>query len=274
MMLKRLIFMVSEKIELPVYDNSEVMIIRVNKTDELPESEYEDTIFICDSSESAKVLHMAGKNIVALLTDENGSEDFSFCKYAIMNASQCELTFFEGILKRFLGLPWNILETERCLVRETTVEDVDIFYQLYADKEITEYMEPLFEDRDEEIEYTKSYIKNVYEFYGFGMWTVVEKASGQVIGRAGVSYREGFSLPELGFMIGKAFWRQGYAYEVCSAIAQYMYENYEMEEILIFIEPQNTPSIFLAKKLGAYLYKEQCMGKCDGYIMKLPQSIP
>ena len=60
-----------------------------------------------------------------------------------------------------------------------------------------------FADKDKETQYIQDYIKNVYEFYGFGMWTVVEKASGQVIGRAGVSYREGFSLPELGFMIGK-----------------------------------------------------------------------
>ena len=45
---------------------------------------------------------------------------------------------------------------------------------------------------------------------------------------------------------------------------------YDMEKIQIFIEPQNTPSILLAKKLGATFYKEKCMGTCDSYIMKLP----
>lgn len=271
-MLKKLIFIVSEKIELPIYRDSDVRVVRADITDGWTECANTDTIIICDNSEWAGKLCGQGYNVVALLTDENSGQDFSFCKYAIMNASECELVFFEGVLMRFLGLPWDILETDRCMVRETTVEDVDAFYELYKDKEITEYMEPLFEDRDEEIEYTKSYIKNVYEFYGFGMWTVVEKNLGKVIGRAGVSYREGFALPELGFMIGKEFWRQGYAYEVCSAIANYVYENYDMEELLIFIEPQNTPSIFLAKKLGAIFHKEQCMGKCDCYIMKLPLS--
>jgi RimJ/RimL family protein N-acetyltransferase len=188
-----------------------------------------------------------------------------------MDAAACELDFFEGVLKRFLGLPWDILETDRCIIRETTVEDVDGFYELYKDKEITEYMENLFEDREEEIEYTKSYIKNVYEFYGFGMWTVLDKATGEVIGRAGVSYRDGYELPELGFMIGKKYQRRGLAYEVCSAILKYMRDNYAVDEVLIFIEPQNTPSILLAKKLGANLYKEKCMGKCDAYIMKIPQ---
>lgn len=269
-MLKQIIFVVSNEIEIPVYEKSSVLVRRIEEVQDASENEYRETIFVCDDSVKAKKMQEEGKYVIALLTEKNSGQDFSFCSYAIMNAKECELKFFEGIMKRFLGKPWEILETERCLVRETTVEDVDAFYELYKDKEITEYMEPLFGDRDEEIEYTKSYIKNVYEFYGFGMWTVVEKSTGKVIGRAGVSYREGFALPEMGFMIGKAYQRQGYAYEVCFAIAKYMYEMYDMEEILIFIEPQNTPSIYLAKKLGATLYEEQCMGKCDGYIMKLP----
>lgn len=267
-MLKKIIFIVDEKIKLPNYNNVEV--VRKNKTDEICDENKKSTLYVCDDSKVAKMLCEQGENVVALLTDENSNQDFSFCKYAVMDAAECEYEFFEGILKRFLGLPWDILETQRCLVRETTVDDVDSFYELYRDEEITKYMEDLFEDRDEEIEYTKSYIKNVYEFYGFGMWTVLEKASGEIIGRAGVSYREGYELPELGFMIGKAYWRQGYAFEVCKAIANYMHENYEMDKIQIFIEPENTPSILLAKKLGAYLYKEQCMGSCDCYLMNVP----
>ena len=266
-MLKQLIFLVSSKIELPKFAETEVAVL----CEDNGIGTKEDTLYICDESQKAKQLQNENKNVIALLTDENSGEDFSFCKFAIMNAAECELAFFEGVLKRFLGLAWDILETDRCLVRETTVEDVDAFYELYSDKEITEYMEPLFEDRDEEIEYTKSYIKNVYEFYGFGMWTVLDKTTGEVIGRAGVSYRDGYEMPELGFMIGKKYQRQGLAYEVCSAILKYMWENYAIDEVLIFIEPQNTPSILLAKKLGAYFYKEKCMGKCDAYIMKIPQ---
>ncbi len=229
-----------------------------------------DELYVCDDGFEAKKLYDEGKYVVALLTDQNQGQDFSFCRFAVMNLEECPLSFFEGILKRFKGEPWDILETERCLIRETTVEDVDAFYTLYADKEITDYMEPLFEERDEEIEYTKSYIKNVYEFYGFGMWTVIEKESGNVIGRAGVSYREGFALPEMGFMIGKTYQQQGYAYEVCKAIGNYMYENYDMEELLLFIEPENIPSLNLAKKLGATLLDKQCMQKCDSYLLTLP----
>lgn len=273
-MLENIFFVVNEKVQLPVYENSTIRVLRVNENYSFDELIKDTMLIVCDCGLIAKQLFEKGYNVIALLNEENNGQDFSFCKYAIMDPAMCEPEFFEGVLKRFLGLPWDILETKRCLIRETTVADVDVFYQLYSDKEITEYMEPLFEDVQEEIEYTKSYIKNVYEFYGFGMWTVVEKNTGEIIGRAGVSYREGYELPELGFMIGKKYWRQGYAYEVCCAILDYMHENYDMEEIIIFIEPQNTPSIYLAKKLGANFYKEKCMGTCDAYVMRLPRLKP
>ncbi len=279
-MLRRLIFMVSNETELPVYENGEVTVLRMETQDiekrtddqDVLKKEEEATLYICDQHRQAKKLYESGKYVIALLTEKNKNEDFSFCAYAIQNAAECELAFFERVLRRYQKKAWNILETKRCLVRETVIEDVDAFYELYKEKEITRYMEPLYEKREEEIAYIESYIKNIYGFYGFGIWTIVEKKSHRVIGRAGVEYREGWELPEMGFMIGKEFQRQGYAYEVCRAISDYMYENYDMDELLMFIEPENTPSILLAKKLGAVFYKGQCMGKCDAYLMKLPRS--
>lgn len=280
-MLRRLIFLVSDEIKLPVYEKEEISILRMDIKDMeksrenevlLGEDKEEGTLYICDNGSFAKKLHDDGKYVVALLTDKNKNEDFSFCSYAIQDASECEPDFFERVLRRFGKKAWNILETKRCLIRESVIEDVDAFYELYKDEEITRYMEPLYESREEEIAYLKSYIKNIYEFYGFGIWTIEEKKSRRVIGRAGVEYREGWHLPEMGFVIGKEFQRQGYAYEVCRAISDYMYENYDMDELLMFIEPENTPSILLAKKLGAVFYKGQCMGKCDAYLMKLPLS--
>lgn len=276
-MIKQLIFIVAENVEIPKYTSEEFMILKVcneEKRKVYLENAISDknTIYVCDEEKIARVLYENGKNVVALLTEENRGQNFSYCSYAITDAKECESEFFEMLFRRFSGLPLYILETNRCIVRESTIEDVDSFYELYKDKEITEFMEPLFEDKNEEIEYVKAYIKNVYEFYGFGIWTIVEKESGKIIGRAGVSYREGYDIAEMGFMIGKRYQRKGYAYEVCTAICDYMYHTFEMDKIQMFIEPQNTPSIHLAKKLGARLYQKECMGKWDGYLMKLPLS--
>ena len=82
------------------------------------------------------------------------------------------------------------------------------------------------------------------------MWPVVEKAGGAVIGRAGVSYREGFQDPELGFIIGVPWQRQGYAKEVCGAILDYARRALEFTRVQALIEPENIPSLVLCEKLG------------------------
>jgi RimJ/RimL family protein N-acetyltransferase len=111
-------------------------------------------------------------------------------------------------------------------------------------------MENLYEDRDEEREYIRTYIDKVYGFYEFGVWTVIEKESGKIIGRAGLSCREGFEEPELGFIIGVPWQRQGYAYEVCSAILGYAKEELGFDRVQAFVEPKNTASVSLCEKLG------------------------
>ena len=55
------------------------------------------------------------------------------------------------------------------ILREMTVQDVDRIYLLYEDPRVTEYMEALFSDPEEEKAYTQSYYQNVYCFYGFGI---------------------------------------------------------------------------------------------------------
>ena len=54
-------------------------------------------------------------------------------------------------------------------------EDVDQIYELYAHPDITLYMEPLFENREEEKEYMVSYYDHVYCFCGYGMWLITLK---------------------------------------------------------------------------------------------------
>lgn len=126
---------------------------------------------------------------------------------------------------------------------------MDSFYQIYAEPQITKYMEDLFADREDEIAYVRDYRENVYGFYGYGMWTVLLK-DGTVIGRAGISWREGSDLPELGFVIGVPWQRQGYAYEVCRAILDHAYEELGLTQVQALVMKENGESAALCEKLG------------------------
>lgn len=76
---------------------------------------------------------------------------------------------------------------------------------MYAEPGMTDYMEGLYE-YEEELEYQKAYIENMYRFYGYGMWLVFEKKTGTLIGRAGVEHREELNGDmELGYAIRTSF---------------------------------------------------------------------
>lgn len=219
-----------------------------------------EMMIVTDNSLIAKLGIAKDVAVVACLNKDNQQEDFSNVRYLVENMEEIDADYYIKIFERLTGQPWHILDTKRCIIRETKVEDVDAFYDIYSEPMITKYMENLFEDREAEIQYTKDYIEKVYGFYGFGMWTVVLKETNEVIGRAGLSIREGFDEPELGFVIGVKWQRKGLAYEVCREILEYGKEELGFATIQAFVEPRNHDSMRICKKLDF-----QIMGKCKLY---------
>lgn len=225
--------------------------------DHQPEDEYiqpdmtqiEDALYITDSETEYQTLKQQGKYVLPYRHEENTGAVYPGALYVIEQIEEMDFDAIDMVYRRLAGLPLEILTTKRCVIRETTVEDVDSFYPIYAEPEMTEYMEDLYEDRDAEIAYIKDYREKVYGFYGYGMWTVLTK-EGTVIGRAGISWREGFDIPELGFMIGVPWQRQGYAYEVCSAILDYAYEELGFTQVQALVMEGNEKSAALCRKLG------------------------
>lgn len=207
-------------------------------------------IYITDESKTAKELRDRNEAVLVYLHPENRDQDFSEFIYAVEEPEGLEEDYLRKVYKRLKSMPWDILETDRCMLRETTVEDVGDFYSIYSEPSITAYMEDLFADVEEEKQYIRDYIEKVYGYYEFGVWTVIEKETGAVIGRAGLSCREGFEEPELGFVIGVPWQGKGYAYEICKAILKYGVEELEFTKIQALVQPGNAASISLCEKLG------------------------
>lgn len=219
------------------------------------ETAVKGTLYITDSESAYYALRQQGKYVLPYRHEGNREADFAEALYVIEQIEEIGYETVDMVYRRLSGLPWNVLTTKRCIIRETTEEDVDSFYQIYAEPEITKYMEDLYADRDEEIAYIRDYREAVYGFYGYGMWTVLTK-DGTVIGRAGISWREGFDLPELGFVIGLPWQRQGYAYEVCSAILAYARKELGITKIQALVMTGNDKSESLCRKLG-FQYLEE-----------------
>lgn len=216
----------------------------------------EKKLYITDDRALADRLREAGEAVAVYLHEGNRAQDFGAFPYAVEEPEALETECAEKIYRRLKGLPWKILETERCVIRETTEEDVDSFYRIYSHPDITKYMESLYPEVEQEKRYVREYIEKVYGFYEFGVWTVLEKERGEVIGRAGFSYREGYDTPEIGYIIGVPWQRHGYAEEVCRAILEYGRRELGFERVQALVETENEPSLILCDRLGFVAVEE------------------
>lgn len=164
-------------------------------------------------------------------------------RYAVESLAELDIEYLERVRRRYNHIPWDIGETDRCLIRELSLSDLPALYELYAKPGMTDYVEPLY-DYETELEYQKAYIENMYGFYEYGMWLVFSRETGKLIGRAGLEH------DELGYMIAPELQNLGYATEVCRFIIDYARENTDFEELYCRIDERNTASVRLAKKLG------------------------
>lgn len=210
----------------------------------------EGVLWITDQGQRAQELLGRGCPVLAWLHEGNRDQNFSGVRYACENPEELDIDYLEKVYRRYVGIPWEILMTDRCLVRETCGEDLDAFYEIYAEPSLTRYTEGLYPERKQEEAYLQDYTENMYYFYNYGVWTICDKTTGQVIGRAGFSNREGYENPELGFVIGVPWQRQGYATEVCEALLNYGKEELGFERVQMLVMSENGVSLRLAEKLG------------------------
>lgn len=159
--------------------------------------------------------------------------------------------YLNRVWQRHMHLPWLIAETERLIIRESVMEDLPYFQKFYEEERGNLDVQQLSEGEEQ----LRTYITTRYPFFEYGLWTIVDKATNTVIGRAGIEelpedYGELSGEPELSYLIGKEYRGNGYAEEACQAILSYSAEELAMKKICLRTSEENLPSQKLAEKLG------------------------
>lgn len=154
---------------------------------------------------------------------------------------------------RKAGIPVEIARTDQLLIRETIDSDISELYRIGTDQAVRKYIAPMQPTLEEEIVYTKAYVRHMYAFYDFGLWTVLEKdAYGQerVIGRAGLFPSEQLAGQiEMGYMIAPECQGNGYGKEAAETVLRYAFNVLDLEEVHLFAEKENKASVKLAETL-------------------------
>jgi RimJ/RimL family protein N-acetyltransferase len=145
------------------------------------------------------------------------------------------------------------LATERLVLRMFCEADFNAYAQMCADPEVVRYLgegKPL--SRADTWRHLAMLLGH-WPLRGYGMWAVEERASGHLIGRIGFFNPEGWPGFELGWMLGRAYWGQGFATEGARVALAYGFRELQQTHIISMIRPQNIASIRVAERLGERL---------------------
>ena len=114
---------------------------------------------------------------------ENFADPLSSARMIVEGFEEVDALFLERVYEREHHLPWEIARTDRWILREFTLDDMDglvklydrpgVSYRIENGQRVPGYIEPLL-PREEEEEYQRCYIENMYGYYGYGMWIVTE----------------------------------------------------------------------------------------------------
>lgn len=142
-----------------------------------------------------------------------------------------------------------VLETPRLILRPPQAEDFDGFCALAADPEAARFIGGV---QPREVVWRQlCTVTGAWTISGFSMFSVIEKSTGQWIGRLGPWKPDGWPGTEVGWGLLKSAWGKGYALEGASAAMDYAVDILGWSEIIHSIEAENAPSIKVAERLGS-----------------------
>jgi RimJ/RimL family protein N-acetyltransferase len=148
-----------------------------------------------------------------------------------------------------------ILETPRLILRELVPEDCEALARILSDPEtMRHYPAPL--DR-KAVEQWIARNRSRYATDGHGLWGMVLKSHGQLIGDCGLIRQEveGETLVEIGYHVRRDLWGRGLAPEAAAACRDYGFGRLKVGRLISLIRPENLPSRRVAEKIGLTLWK-------------------
>ncbi len=141
------------------------------------------------------------------------------------------------------------LETERLILRLPMECDLDGWSEMMGHEEASRFIGGVL-SRPECWRQLSATVGS-WVLKGFGMFSVLEKESGNWIGRIGPMQPEGWPGTEIGYGLHQNYWGKGYAFEAACTCIDWAFDNLGWSEVIHCIEPANINSRKLAERLGS-----------------------
>lgn len=143
-----------------------------------------------------------------------------------------------------------ILETERLALRKMTQADFPALCEILQDEQTMYAYEGAFSGEE-----AQTWLDRQLERYrddGIGLWAVILKETGKMIGQCGLTWQRipGETVLEVGYLFNRAYWHCGYAAEAARACRDYAFETLRAEKVYSIIRDTNVASQNVAQRNG------------------------
>jgi len=143
-----------------------------------------------------------------------------------------------------------ILETARLRLREFTPADADALEAALGDPIAMQYYPVAFDRKGVELWIEKNIGR--YRHDGHGLWAMLLRPTGELIGDCGCTMQEveGLNHVEVGYHVRRDLWGNGYATEAAQACIEYAFTRLGVDRVISMIRPENLQSVRVAEKNG------------------------
>lgn len=159
------------------------------------------------------------------------------------------------------------VETPRLVMRRMSEADTAALHACYGDAEVMKYLRGA-KTFEESVASVRRKI-GLWDQHGIGLWTVVDKHNGAVIGHCGLVWSDTLNGVEIGFLIHKDLWGKGFATEAVCASVDAGFAQLNVDHIFSFTHPDNWPSRKVMENAGFRVWKEDFLWNLPWVIYRI-----
>lgn len=203
------------------------------------------TVYLSDDPQKIRQAKRQGYPVIAYLRVDM---PLDVSPYAVESLLALDEEYLIRVYCHSKGIPQVITTTDRLIIREMAMSDLDALLEIYETNEKTAFFQAFYDNREEAAAYLADYIKNVYDFYGFGIWGICLKEDSftaddiqelqmidlstrcPMIGIIGLTPRD--DAVELGYALAKAYQGERYIAEAREAVIKYAKETLGYQEVI------------------------------------------
>lgn len=149
------------------------------------------------------------------------------------------------------------LLTARLQLRQWRAEDIPRYARMMRDPQVSRFFGgPVPE---EQVWRQVALFIGHRALRGWSQSVVVERETGEVVGRGGLWYPPGWPDLEVGWVLDRSRWGRGYASELGRASRDFAARQLRAPHLISLIAPENTASVRVAQAIGSSLQGESAI---------------